>query len=222
MIWIGYFLLSLLVFAILYFCAEFMLSRTPAKAAKQADERHIPVYLLSNGVHTDIVLPVRNEQIDWSTVFPYAHTLGGDTSQNWMAIGWGDKGFYLNTPEWKDLSLKTALVAGFGLGETALHVTYYKQLQTGEHCRLTRVSEKQYALLSNYVLANIEKDRAGQAMLIATNAQYSQDDAFYEAKGAYSLFFSCNTWTNNALKTAQMPAGVWTVFSSGILRHYPL
>ena len=33
-----------------------------------------------------------------------------------------------------------------------------------------------------------------------TNAQYNENDAFYEAIGSYSIFHTCNTWTNNTLR----------------------
>ncbi|WP_437920702.1 TIGR02117 family protein [Sphingobacterium sp. LRF_L2] len=220
-VWVGYFLLGLLLFVLLYFSADFILSRIPStNSSMEYAKDGVKVYILSNGVHTDVVLPVRNDQIVWSDIFPYEATKGNDSIQNWVAIGWGDKGFYLHTPEWKDLKLKTALVAGLGIGETALHVTYYKQMFEGEYCRETRITPAQYKRLIDYVLQSLEKDSLGRAILISTDAQYNDDDAFYEAVGAYSLFFSCNTWTNNALKRANMPSGIWTVFDKGILRYY--
>ena len=45
-----------------------------------------------------------------------------------ISIGWGDKGFYLDTPTWAELKLSTALIAGFGLGNAALHITYYDEI----------------------------------------------------------------------------------------------
>jgi hypothetical protein len=34
------------------------------------------------------------------------------------------------------------------------------------------------------------------------------------------MFYSCNTWTNEALKKANMPAGIWATLDKGILSHY--
>ena len=42
--------------------------------------------------------------------------------------------------------------------------------------------------------------------LVDANHYRSANDAFYEAKGRYSLFFTCNTWTNNALKICKQKA----------------
>ncbi len=219
---IGYIFLGLLLFLAAYFSGDFILSRIPASRSSMGYAKNgVTVYILSNGVHTDVVLPVRQDSMDWADVFPYGNTKGRDTVQYWVSIGWGDKGFYLNTPEWKDLKLKTALVAGLGIGETALHVTYYKQMLESQRCRKTMITRAQYSRLVSFILGSLETDKHGKPMLIETDAQYNDDDAFYEANGAYSLLFSCNTWTNNALKYANMPAGVWTVFDRGILRHYP-
>ncbi|MVZ63066.1 TIGR02117 family protein [Sphingobacterium humi] len=221
MLSLAYIILGLILFAGLYFGADAVLSRIKLHPKSEASkEQEITVYVLSNGVHTDIVLPIRNAWQDWTQVFPIANTKGKNANQQYMAVGWGDKGFYLNTPEWKDLTLKTALIAGFGIGETALHITYYSQMQENELCFRTSISSKQYQILRDYILNALDKDAEGNPILIETNAQYGLDDAFYEAKGAYNLFFSCNTWTNRALKKANMPSGVWTVFDKGVLRHY--
>ncbi|XQC04883.1 DUF2459 domain-containing protein [Arcobacter cryaerophilus gv. pseudocryaerophilus] len=47
-----------------------------------------------------------------------------------------------------------------------------------------------------------------------------QNDAFYEAIGSYSIFHTCNTWTNNLLKKASLPASFWLAFDDGILYQY--
>lgn len=218
-----YIIAGLLTIVILFLFSDFIFSRIPAHHVSTDDTAvtDIHIYLLSNDVHMDLVFPVKSPYIDWQSVFPYEHTLAKDGNKKWVAIGWGDKGFYLNTPEWEDLSLKTALVAGLGIGESALHVTYYDKLEEDDLCRRVRISEEQYRILVEYVLDSMEKDGNGDPIYIETTAQYGPDDTFYEALGSYNLFYSCNTWTNNALKAAKLPAAVWTVFDKGILRHYP-
>lgn len=211
---------GILAFALLYLMAEFILSRISRHKLSDSNEVSVSIYLLSNGVHTDLVFPVKTKEIDWHTVFPVEHTLAKDPTKTWIAVGWGDKGFYLKTPEWKDLSIKTALVAGFGIGETALHVTYYSGLREDESCYRVSISEEQYAILVDFVLESLEVDEEGNSIYIDTDMQYGRHDTFYEALGAYNLFYSCNTWTNSGLKRAKLPSAVWTVFDKGILRHY--
>ena len=55
---------------------------------------------------------------------------------------------------------------------------------------------------------------------IKTTSQYGENDAFYEAIGSYSIFHTCNTWTNNTLREAKLPSSKWLVFDKGILYQY--
>ena len=63
----------------------------------------------------------------------------------------------------------------------------------------------------------IQKEKA---LLIPTKSVYGTNDAFYEAKGHYSLFYTCNSWANQALKAAHQKAALWTISDTGILQHY--
>jgi len=66
-----YVFIGLIVFAVLYFATDSVLSRISAdKPDKEGKPKNITVYVLSNDVHTDIVLPIRNELQDWTEVFP--------------------------------------------------------------------------------------------------------------------------------------------------------
>lgn len=218
---IFYLFLGIIGFAILCFAAEAILSRIPGDIKKTSISAHeYNVYVMSNGVHTDIVLPVKSNIVDWMTVFPTRNNLSQDSIYNYIAIGWGDRGFYLNTPEWKDLTMKTALIAALGLGKTALHVTYYKQVHEDSFCYKVAIDSLQFIALKDYILASYAQGENSKPILIHTTAQYGKTDAFYEAKGSYSMFHSCNTWANDGLKAADMPAAMWTVFDTGILRHY--
>jgi len=38
-------------------------------------------------------------------------------------------------------------------------------------------------------------------------------------KGSFSCFKTCNTWTNQTLKKAEIKTAIWTPFDSGILKH---
>ncbi|MFM7854609.1 MAG: DUF2459 domain-containing protein [Flammeovirgaceae bacterium] len=57
-------------------------------------------------------------------------------------------------------------------------------------------------------------------MLRTKILRYWDNDSFYEAKGTYNLFFTCNTWVNEGLKKAGLKACLWTPFDSGLLRKY--
>lgn len=46
---------------------------------------------------------------------------------------------------------------------------------------------------------------------------YGLADTFYAAKGTYSLLYTCNNWTGDALKAAGVRTGWWTPFPMGLL-----
>jgi uncharacterized protein (TIGR02117 family) len=216
----GYVLLILVAFIGCYAIAAYSLSRMGVEKERTSDAQNIPIYILTNGVHTDIVMPVKNEIIDWSKVFNYENTKGQDTLAEFIAMGWGDKGFYLETPEWSDLKFSVAFKAAFGLSHSAIHTSFYSRLQEDSTCKRINISPKQYERLVDYVKKSLDFDEKGNTFFIKTDAVYGVNDAFYEAGGSYHLFHTCNTWSNNALKSCGQKASVWTPFDTGIFYQY--
>lgn len=211
--------LSLLAFIVLYLMAAFLLSRISTDKEPIAGPT-CDIFILSNGVHTDIVVPVHSAEYDWSRSIAYHHTAANDTARDWLAIGWGDKGFYLETPTWGDLKFSTAFKAAFALSHSALHTTFYHRPEENENCKRITISMEQYKRLVAYINESIRTDITGMPMHIETNANYSRYDAFYEARGSYSLLKTCNTWSNDALKACGQKACWWTPFDEGIFYQY--
>ncbi len=216
---IGYMLLSFLLFIGLYFLAAWGLSRMSTSLEADMD-KSVSIFIYSNGVHTDIVMPLKTVQMDWTQLFKISNTKGRDSVAQYLAMGWGDKGFYLNTPTWDDLTFSTAFKAAFGLSTSAVHTTFYKTLVENEQCKRISISAKQYQGLVNYIKGSLLFDANGKTIFIKTDAVYGTNDAFYEAIGSYTMFHTCNTWSNNALKSCGQKAAVWTPFESGIFYHY--
>jgi uncharacterized protein (TIGR02117 family) len=202
-----------------YLLVAYLLEKiSTGKEATIASE--VPIYILTNGVHTDLVLPIKNELKDWSKEILFENARSKDTLAQWIALGWGDKGFYLYTPTWDDLTFGTAFRAAFGLGTTAIHATFYRKMREGENCKEIEISKEQYQRLIAYIQNSFQLGENGSYVHIITNANYGQNDAFYEAVGTYHLFNTCNTWTNNALKSCGQKACLWTPFDTGIFQLY--
>ena len=157
---------------------------------------------------------------DWTKSIPYQDTKNKDTTSQYLAVGWGDKGFYLETPTWADLKVSTAVRAAFGLSTTALHTTYYKTMLESQDCRKIVISKKHYLQLVKYINSSFDMEQDGSPTLVQSDVRYGLSDAFYEAKGSYSLFTTCNTWANSALKSCGQKACVWTPFDTGIFALY--
>lgn len=205
---------------IIYVILGLLIPYIPVSAKDDGQKKEIPIYIYTNGVHTDIVMPVKNDLQDWSLTIPFANTRSKKTDYRYIGIGWGDKGFYLDTPTWADLKFSTAIKAAFWLSDSAMHCTYYHTMKEGDDCKMIMISRNQYQNLVKFVEDKFDRDQNGKFMLIPTNAVYGDNDAFYDAKGTYSFLYTCNTWSNNALKAAGQKAALWTPSDFGIFQHY--
>lgn len=212
-------ILLFLGFILLYVLSAYTLSKITVD--KETDTKpEVEIFILTNGVHTDIVMPTKNDQIDWSKQVQFKNTKSADSTYKYIAMGWGDKGFYLETPNWSDLKASVALKAATGLSTTAIHTTYYKQMRLGDDCKSIMISKAQYSRLINYINNSFQKEASGNFLLIKTDANYGKTDAFYEANGSYSLFQTCNTWANSGLKASGQKCCFWTATDSGIFSKY--
>ncbi len=207
--------------AALYYGVAQVLSRIPVAAEPTTEAATIPFFIRSNGVHTDLVVPVKSRYIDWSQQMPYYNTQASDTTYRFVGIGWGDKGFYLETPTWAELKPSTAIRAGFWLGTSLMHATYYREadLVAGPQCVPLRLTPSQYRRLISYIQQSFQRDSTGNFIWIPGHS-YADHDAFYEANNRYSVLNTCNTWANRGLKVSGQKASLWTPFDTGILHQY--
>ena len=197
---IGIYLISAIVFS------SIQVDREIANAEME-------IFILTNGVHTDIVVPTITEHINW---FKDINHLTDTAKFKYLAISWGDKGFYLNTHTSDDLTFGTAFRAAFGLSSTAMHTTFYESMQEGESCKRILMSKGQFQRLIQFINQSFQRDGNGKVIHIKTDANYGNTDAFYEAIGTYSFVNTCNSWANLALKKGGQKACLWTPFQQGI------
>ena len=134
-----------------------------------------------------------------------------------MSFGWGDENFYINTPTWNDLTFSTAFKAMFLESSTLMHVTRYKQKQSG--WVEIKVNELELKKLNNYLLNNFEVNQKGMKIILQ-NKSYSSIDDFYRSKGSYSCFKTCNSWVNIGFKDSGLKSCLWTPFDFGLIKKY--
>lgn len=200
-----YSLLAIILFLIAYIFVSLICSNISTRSTKSSSAKH-SIHIQTNGVHTDVIITkelLRHTLID---------QLDLKSNTNYYAFGWGDKGFYLDTPEWKDLKASTAIKAMFLPSETAMHVTGYSS--THGHWSEYSIDDAQLNNLLNYIYESF-KYKNDKVILIPHHC-YGDNDRFFEAKGSYSCIKTCNTWTNRALKTADIPTAIWTPFDWGV------
>jgi uncharacterized protein (TIGR02117 family) len=200
-----------------YFGAALILGAVPANVAWHQPERGITIFVRSNGIHTWIVMPKVTEEMDWRPYALPAHLRDPRWGRaDHIAIGYGNREFYLNTPTWADLSVKTAALALFGSGPTLLHVEHVDRPRTEEWQRPIRITPAQYRRLAGFIQRRFQLDAGGRPIPVLGRG-YNEWDMFYEANGGYSLILTCNEWTGRALRAAGVRVGLWTPFEQGIM-----
>ena len=217
-------LLALLALLALYCAAVLVLSRVPTNthfSAVPADQAGIDIYVRTNGVHTDIVLPAKTTVRDWSRTIPPADLHNIDDRLSYISFGWGDKGFYLDTPTWAELKASTAFIAATGLGSTAMHIEAVEQPQISPTIRHLRVNDAALQSIVADIDRSFKHDANGNVEYIHTTANYNDHDAFYEATGRYSIFTTCNEWTRKTLAHAGITTAVFSPLQDGIMRFLP-
>ena len=205
------------VLVALYVGAAATLMWWPVNTKGASELPRIEAYVLTNGVHTDLVLPVRSATIDWRTHFGPQDAKAPPPEADFVAIGWGDRDFYLHTPTWADLTLRRAVGALFGANASLLHVTWLTRAQLRHGAFAMPLSERQYLALAAHVHDSLPVGRA----VALPGAGYGTNDAFYEAVGSYNLFETCNTWTGRGLRRAGVPVSRWTPFDFNVVGQLP-
>ncbi len=168
------------------------------------------VLLAANPIHTDLLLPATPELL---ARFRFLERDGlplDDPRVGAIAVGWGGRAFYTQTPEWRDLSLD-AVWRSFTYDRSVLHLSLAPQLAgTEPGLRPVRLSEPAYEALVRFVEASFEPDPAAGGPQLLPGFSYSPYDRFYEARGGFNLLFGCNTWTAAALRQAGIPTSLWS------------
>ena len=204
---IGY----ILLIPISYIVISLILTYIPVGDEIEEAQKNNTIYLTTNGVHSDVILPRKlmiPELLKGQKYHP---------KEQYFAYGWGEENFFLNTPTWGELKFSTAFRAAFLESSTLMHVTRYRTKR--ERWIAVQITEKQLQKLNTYILQTFDENNTGKQLI--EGASYTPDrDNFYKAHGNYMFYKTCNSWTNTALKESDMKASLWTPFDFGVLRWY--
>ena len=183
----------------LYF-AIIVVGLLPANNGFRSAKNGVTIYVVSNAVHADIIVPCRHDAIDWREELQGV-TFSNDVSNaTHVAFGWGDQGFYLETPTWQDLKYSTAAKALFMPSNACIHVSFVRP-NYYPNSKAVSISDAQYKRLVKHVTESLVRDRH-ETVRQLPDYSYSWNDAFLEAKGTYHLLNTCNSWAGCALRRA--------------------
>ncbi|MGI9526137.1 MAG: DUF2459 domain-containing protein [Weeksellaceae bacterium] len=169
------------------------------------------VYLHTNGVHLDIAF--NKDHIATDAI----QGLYTAPENRYISFGWGEENFYLNTREWKDLTVKNAIQAMFMESLSLMHITRYNDVQS-DWIQI-HLNKEQHHKLLNEIVSTFQTDSKKQ-VIILKDASYTSTDEFYRAIGSYHIFNTCNTWVNTAFKNSGLKACLWTPFDFALIDLY--
>lgn len=188
----------LLVFLVLLGCA----TAAPPTPPQQEHPRHI--YVVSHGWHVGIVVP--RDDIP-PHLWPEHRELPPSV---YIEVGWGDQAFYQAPKGTLSLLLRAALKPT----PSVLHLVWFDQPvpQYFPASEIIEVGVTQHGFeaLGRFIATAYHRDVRGTTVSLGPGLYGTS--AFYQARGKYHLFNTCNTWTAKALRAAGCPMS-----STGIL-----
>ena len=204
---------------ITYLLAAVVFTIIPANSDAKEPEEGISIYLISNGFHMDLVLPVENEVYNWKSFIDFSQ-FKEKVNPSHLAFGWGDKGFFYDTPTIEDLSFSTTVNALFLPSASVMHVIMLGgKPSLNDSNKEVKLTKEQYQELVNHILSGFELDDDGKVQQHDGDGYGHIVDNFYVGKGSYSLFTTCNDWINIGLKKAGIKTAMWAPFDKCILYH---
>lgn len=208
--------LAVLAIPVLYLLAALAGSLLPVNRGWSEPPEGTTVYLRSNGIHIDILMPAKAEGLDWRPYFPRSHFRDSPADATWFGFGAGERRVYLDTPTWADLTPRTAWAALTG-GDQVLHVE--RTRRPGVALRAIRLRPEEYRRLWAAIRSDLELTPAGRPLRI-DHPGYFGNDAFYEARGRASALHTCNNWVAGKLRRAGVETSLWSPFAQGLMWRY--
>lgn len=178
----------------------------------------IPIYISKQGIHTDIIVPVKNKYFNWYQ-YLRLNEIGRDANSEYkyLSFGWGDRAFMLETPTSASINPVTAFNALFLATPSTVQVQGYAVFPQNEETKCVKISGTNYLKIVNFINNSFQLDAGGNKLKISYG--YQDSDSFYEANGSYSILRTCNDWTAEALREAGINTPLWSTLSSSIMLH---
>ncbi len=172
-------------------------SSIPRNGASPPAPGGVEIMVETNGTHTGIVMPVVTPEKDWRESFPSARQLRNGETITHVAVGWGEREVFLDTPTWGDLKASTAARIALVGGEPIMRVSHYLRPMPGENHRPLVISRADYARMVAAIEASLDAPEEGGAREILRGVDPAA--AYYRARGHYTLAQTCNSWVGDML-----------------------
>jgi uncharacterized protein (TIGR02117 family) len=161
-------------------------------------------------MHTGIMIDSKESNYNWKKLLPH---LLKDRQNGYLLFGFGDRDTYISTPSWSDLKLYTALKALFINTPSLIHISYYKRINpNSKYLIKLKIDSNQYKFIEKEILESFGKEPT------FAHKGYRDNDIFYNSPYKYNLFYTCNNWSGDILREANITMSYWTPFSWSVIK----
>ncbi len=198
---------AIICLPLVYFAAGFVGAVIPGKHADLAPGTDVLIGLARAPIHYDFLLPLSPEL---RARYDFAASAGVPIhapQAEWLLVGWGSEAFYTSAGSYADMQLGAVITAITG-DQAVLHLDVAGDVSRVDGIAYFTLSDSQYQALLASLEANFQRDQTGAPL--ALDAHFNDHDAFFAAKGDFSLLHPCNAWLGATLRAAGVPFGIWT------------
>jgi uncharacterized protein (TIGR02117 family) len=195
------------------------LSLIPRKFAHKSKKNcNYQVCVANTGIHSNILVPTENNAYNWRNYLS-VDKIGIDTDNDYkyLSFGWGDQDFYMSVATLSDLNFSTTFKAVFVPTDSVMYVKGYQSLPKNIEVKCIKVDKANYLRLVEFIKTSFQLDENGRKIRIGNG--HTSNAGFYAAIGNYSILKTCNTWTAEGLRTADLNTPLWDGLSSAIMFH---
>ncbi len=198
----------MLVAGLLAACAA-TTPQCPAAGLRDDDAERI--YVVRHRWHTGIILPAERVREEMEFIPEYF-----DEANEWYKFGWGDDGFYPD-PSIRPWSIVRAL---FWPTDSVLHVVgkqWHPKHYAASDLKSLPMEPQAQRRLIRAIGEQFEREGDGQVRRVADGLYL--DSAFFAAEGTFWAGRTCNSWTGQMLRQADVPVrGASSLTSGSIMR----
>ncbi|WP_345111415.1 DUF2459 domain-containing protein [Hymenobacter algoricola] len=178
----------------------------------------IPVFVVSNGWHTSLVLPLRESRTHtfWLPAFNQPGWEATFGTYRYVAFGWGSEKFFRASYGGR-LPGPGAFARALVPGPTLLNVDFYRQApRPGRRAVQLRLTPDEYRVLAGQLTQAFAPDSLGRFQRYHA-AGYTAEDFFFRARGRYHALRTCNDWTTRLLRRTGVRTALKTPLAGPVL-----
>ncbi len=181
---------------------------TKGIAEPAAANDNVKIYLLTGPLHADIAVPVDSQVLQQFGFLDQSGINLNDNGLHYLVFGWGSEAFYTIAGTYADITAAATLRAVTG-DSSVMHVVPVGRINQAPDTIPLTVSRGGYSRLLTFLRSSFDNSTNGEPQQMPGKS-HGYGDVFYRGRGGFNIFYPCNAWAGDALRTAGVKLGIWT------------